>query len=63
MRLPCLSPSVDRRTPTAAPPGPVRGDAVRPQICNLKLCSSDPDCADNGMCTQCNTAMGMCVAP
>ena len=62
MRLPRLSPSVERRSPTPAPAGPVREDAVRPQICVLKLCSSNGDCSGNGRCLSCNTSMGMCVA-
>jgi hypothetical protein len=63
MRLPRLSPSVDRRTTTSAPVAPVRGDAVTPQICSLKLCDLDSDCNGNGSCTQCNMGMGICVIP
>jgi hypothetical protein len=63
MRLPCLSPSVERRAPSTVPAAPIRGDAVRPQICTLKLCEGDADCSGNGRCTQCNTSMGVCVTP
>jgi hypothetical protein len=63
MRLPHLSPSVERRSPTTAPAGPVRGEAVRPQICSLKLCGVETDCNGNGSCTKCNTSMGVCVIP
>ena len=61
MRLPRLSPSVERRSPTLVPAGPVRDDAVRPQ-CTLKLCSEHSECAGNGRCSTCNPTMGMCVA-
>jgi hypothetical protein len=61
MRLPRLAPSVDRRAPSAVPAGPVDGDSIRPQICPLRLCNNDSDCSNNGACTICNTAMGMCV--
>jgi hypothetical protein len=61
MRIPCLAPSVDRRSPTEAPAATVRGEAVRPQ-CNIRLCGSDPECSGNGQCTTCHLATGICVA-
>jgi hypothetical protein len=63
MRLPRLSPSIERRAPATAPAAPIHGNAVRPQICTLKLCHADADCSGNGKCTQCNTTMGVCVSP
>ena len=63
MRPPRLSPAVERRSPTTAPAGPIRGEAVTPQICNIKLCNADADCSSNGACTKCNSAMGVCVVP
>jgi hypothetical protein len=62
MRLPRLSPSVERRDATMVPAGPARGDAVRPQVCHMKLCKGNGDCSGNGACTLCNTTMGMCVS-
>ncbi len=61
MRLPRLSPSVERRSATMVPADSARGDAVRPQ-CNIRLCQADGDCSGNSRCTSCHSATGLCVA-
>jgi hypothetical protein len=60
MRLPNLSPSIDRRIPGSAPAGPGRG-AVRPQ--QLPTCQGE--CGPNNPCLnpnqcECNSS-GQCV--
>jgi hypothetical protein len=61
MRLPRLSPSVERRNATMVPADSARGDAVRPQ-CNIRLCEKDSDCSINPPCNSCHTATGLCIA-
>jgi hypothetical protein len=71
MRLPRLSPSVERRSPVLFSANPPRGglrlqglekllsgDEVDLLItitsCLLKTCSTNSDCAGNGLCTTCS---------